>query len=371
MDPTHEIELTEPVSLCLSDGKTLNPRARGWSRQPLHRANMRGVWGRTKRWDYWAILSRDLVFGIVYADVDFIGLASVWWADLRSGRSGGSEVVSPFARAMNLPEVPGSHPLSYAGSKLSLRLVDSPSADAHSVDSPSVGPPSGNSPSGNPSGPKTVHITAEWTEPGRVPASLDLTVTHPIGHESLNVVIPWSTSRYNFTTKDQALPTVGTFTLGSESFDIGGEGDPAWGVLDVGRGRWPYSTRWNWGGGAGYATTGERIGIQFGAKWTEGTGFTENGVTVDGRLHNIGRELDWDYSWENPMAPWHVRDSQGAVDLRLVPRFDKHTSLSAVVLSTKVHQVFGTWSGNVRGEDGATYEIVDAPGFAEECRNRW
>lgn len=61
MDPTHEIELTEPVSLCLSDGKTLNPRARGWSRQPLHRANMRGVWGRTKRWDYWAILSRDLV----------------------------------------------------------------------------------------------------------------------------------------------------------------------------------------------------------------------------------------------------------------------------------------------------------------------
>lgn len=49
---THERELTEPVDLAAADGRSLNPAARGWSRRPLHRANLRGGWGRTKRWDY-------------------------------------------------------------------------------------------------------------------------------------------------------------------------------------------------------------------------------------------------------------------------------------------------------------------------------
>ncbi|GAA3097385.1 DUF2804 family protein [Nonomuraea salmonea] len=48
---THEREITAAVDLCLPDGR-LDPRAVGWTRRPLHRANLRG-WGRTKRWEYW------------------------------------------------------------------------------------------------------------------------------------------------------------------------------------------------------------------------------------------------------------------------------------------------------------------------------
>jgi len=44
---THEPELTAPVDLC--DGARLNPAARGWSRRPLHRANLSARWGRNKR----------------------------------------------------------------------------------------------------------------------------------------------------------------------------------------------------------------------------------------------------------------------------------------------------------------------------------
>ena len=61
-------------------------------------------------------------------------------------------------------------------------------------------------------------------------------------------------------------------------------------MLDVGRGRWPPEITWNWGGGAGRA--GDHVvGLQIGAKWTEGSGFTENGLIVDGRLTKLGREL--------------------------------------------------------------------------------
>ena len=56
---THELELTEPVDLCVG-GSSLNPSARGWSRRPLHRANLHGCFGVNKRWDYWAVLAGDL-----------------------------------------------------------------------------------------------------------------------------------------------------------------------------------------------------------------------------------------------------------------------------------------------------------------------
>jgi hypothetical protein len=89
---THERELTVPVDLCTVDGSRLNPQARGWSRRPLHRANLDGCFGVNKRWDYWAILAGDLVVSSVYSNVDRLGLADVWWVDLVSGETGGRGV---------------------------------------------------------------------------------------------------------------------------------------------------------------------------------------------------------------------------------------------------------------------------------------
>ena len=40
-----------------------------------------------------------------------------------------------------------------------------------------------------------------------------------------------------------------------------------------------------------------------------------DGVIVDGRLNKIGRELRWDYDWAEPLAPWHVVDPDGQLDI--------------------------------------------------------
>ena len=97
---TAEPEITSRVDLCLPDGRTLNPLALGWSRVPLHRANLRGGFGRTKRWDYWAVLAGDVVFSLVVADVDYLGIVGAWWADLATGESGGREVSVPLASVL-------------------------------------------------------------------------------------------------------------------------------------------------------------------------------------------------------------------------------------------------------------------------------
>jgi len=165
---------------------------------------------------------------------------------------------------------------------------------------------------------------------------------------------------------------VGELVVGERRWDIGGPNGPeSWGVLDVGRGRWPARINWNWGGGAG--RSGDHvIGLQVGAKWTEGTGFTENGLIVDGRLNKLGSELVWTYDWDAPMTPWHVVDPGGQLDAVLTPRFDKHSKVDASEdLGSETHQVFGTWSGRLVTDDGVVIEFDGLQGFAEEARQRW
>jgi hypothetical protein len=340
---THELELTEPVDLCTPDGDALNPAARGWSRRPLHRANLHGHAGENKRWDYWAVLAGDLVVSCVYSDVDYIGLADVYWADLVTGEHGGRAIVVPRAEGMHLPEVPGTEPLHVQRDGLDLALSDDE---------------------------RGTTIRAAWTEPDGRPGRLDVLVAQPPGHESLNVVIPWSDTRFNYTSKHQARPAHGTLAVGDRGWSIGGDANDAWGVLDVGRGRWPSEITWNWGGGAGHAG-GHVIGVQIGGKWTDGTGFTENGVIVDGRLTKLGRELRWAYDWDDPMQPWRVDDPGGQLHLVLAPRFDKHTKVAGHKRGSETHQVFGTWSGDLTTDDGTRIEFDGLQGFAEEARQQW
>jgi hypothetical protein len=340
---THEPELTAPVDLCTPDGDRLNPSARGWSRTPLHRANLDGRPGTNKRWDYWAVLAGDAVVSCVYSDIDVFGLVDVGWIDLVAGEQGGTAILTAPG-VVRLPDRPGTAPLTVAQDGLDLAIVDDD---------------------------RGTRLTATWTEADGRPGSLDVFVELPHGHESLNVVIPWSDELFNFTSKHHARPATGSLTVGDRSWAIGGPGGPeSWGVLDVGRGRWPSTIAWNWGGGAG--RSGDHVvGVQFGAKWTEGTGATENGFLVDGRLTKLGDELEWDYSWDEPMRPWCVRDPGGQLDLTLTPRYDRYSRVDAGEFGSETHQVFGTWAGRLVTDDGLEFELTGAQGFAEEARQRW
>lgn len=340
---TPENELTEPVDLCTPDGDKLNPRALGWSRQPLHRANLQGRFGVNKRWDYWAVLAGDLLVSSVYADVDHLGLADVWWAHVPTGSTGGGGVVVVGNAGFDLPERPGTEPLRIDRDGFVLDIVDDE---------------------------RGTLLAGTWTERDGRPGRLEVHIELPPGHESLNVVIPWSDEVFNYTSKHQARPATGELVVGDERYEIGGGGSDAWGVLDVGRGRWPAEIKWNWGGGAG--RLGDHVvGLQFGAKWTEGSGYTENGFIIDGRLTKLGNELDWQYDWDAPMEPWHIVDPGGQLDVTLHATYDKHTKLPGRDKGSETHQVFGTFSGRIRTDDGVELELDGIQGFAEEARQEW
>src|SRR5690606_36054818 len=70
---------------------------------------------------------------------------------------------------------------------------------------------------------------------------IDLQVLIPEDHDSMGVVVPWSSRRFQYTKKDNCLRVRGTFTVDGVAHTITPD-DPTYAVHDRGRGKWPYFT---------------------------------------------------------------------------------------------------------------------------------
>ncbi len=328
-----EPELTAPVDLCTPDGR-LNGAAVGWSRMPAHRCVLPGSWGRRKRWDYWCIATPTHVLSVTYADVDYLGLADVWFLDIESGRVASRSAMAPLAKGFAMPDTVGGASMSIEQRGLRLALTEEAAG---------------------------TRLTAAFDD-----FECDVLLARPEGHESLSVVIPWSDRRFQCTTKDNTRPVTGSVRWAGEEWTFAG----AHGCLDFGRGKWPYRTLWNWGSASG-VQGGRTVGLQLGGKWTVGTGMTENALCVDGRLSKLSEELVWDYDGDDWMRPWRMSTPSARVDLTFTPVYDKRSHLQLGVASSEVHQCFGAYSGTVVADGGDSITIDNLFGWAEEARWRW
>jgi hypothetical protein len=192
--------------------------------------------------------------------------------------------------------------------------------------------------------------------------ALDLRVGD--GGESLGVVAPWSRRRFQYTVKDLGRPVEGTITLGGVPYAVSAQDSFA--VLDHGRGKWPYSMTWNWAAGS---RPGGDLGIQLGGRWTDGTGQTENGLFVDGRLHKIHEEVTWTYDRQDWTAPWLIEGERLRVEF--APFHERVASTNLLVLAGETHQCFGRFCGWALDDDGSQVDLSGLVGWAEEARNRW
>ncbi|MFQ6143111.1 DUF2804 domain-containing protein [Streptomyces seoulensis] len=348
---THEREITEPVDLCRSDG-ALDPAAVGWSRTPAHRANLRG-WGRTKRWEYWCVTTPTHLVALTVSDLDFLALNSVYFLEYGSGgREFEVGSIVPFGRGVRLPE-------TVAGATGGADVVVGPARPTGGRVRVEIRHEDGGT-----------RLRARCLTPGRLPVEADLLVARPEGHESLSVVVPWSRRRFQYTSKHTALPAAGQVRIGDEVLKFGDD-EESWAVLDHGRGRWPRTVDWNWGAASG-RTDGHTVGLQFGGRWTAGTGSTENALCVDGRLSKIGEELDWRWSRTDPLAPWTLRTpASDQVDLTFTPFHNRSTRTEAGLLANRTDQCFGHYDGRVRTADGAEIAVRRLLGWAEDVHMRW
>lgn len=337
----HEPELTQPVQLCDSRGN-LNPDAIGWSRHPLHDCNLRGHWLRKKRWNYWAITSPTHFFSVTLSNIDYMGLPFVYLLDYETKTFFEKTLLVPFSAGLYLPpEADGD--IVFKGKAMPISMVKTEGGTRLSVECPDFG--------------------------GK-PLYADFFVHRPAGHETLNVVIPWSEKRFQFTSKQNTLPTEGTLRWGDDlvQFDLAN----TFACLDLGRGIWPYQSFWNWSSFSTRLPDGRTVGSNLGAGWTDGTGMNENGLCVDGRLTKISEDVKFDYDRENFLAPWHLHTTvTDRVDLVFTPFYERHAKTDALLVRSEVHQMIGHFKGTLKPDEGGPIYIEDAVGWAEDHHACW
>ncbi|MGF2949404.1 DUF2804 domain-containing protein [Microbacterium alcoholitolerans] len=335
---SEERELTTPVSLTLPNG-TLNPDAVGWARTPL--VDTSGIardgvrfFGRNKRWEYWAVTTPTHVIGMTVSSIDYAAVNSIWVLDRASERTWHAEPTLIPARGVTLPPRAEAGPSRARAKDFRIDIDELPEGTRLRASIPGV--------------------------------EIDVIAALPEGHERLAVVVPWSSTRFQYTVKDVARPASGIIVLDGETHTLpAGE---SWATLDHGRGRWPYDIRWNWGAGSG-VWDGRTVGIQVGGKWADGTGSTENAFLVDGRLHKISAELDWQYDLADWRRPWRV--TGGGLDATFAPVYNKISRTNLGVVSSSTDQCFGDWSGTFRTAEGDDIAFEGIFGWAEDVHNRW
>jgi hypothetical protein len=336
-----ELPTGSPVNLSLADGR-FNPDSRGWSRHPIQVSNLgKHHWPRKKRWNYWCVVTPDFLFSVTLSNIDYMGLAFAYFLDFKTLEFIEQTVMSPFGKGCNLPDTVAGQ-ISFDHPEMQLYFDD-----------------------------RGDHVDLRIHSPNFKGRDLNarLHLERPNGLESLNVVIPWSETRYHFTSKQNCLPTSGELKLGDRTLTFNPQTD--FGCLDLGRGIWKYRSYWNW---SSFSTQvgGVSLGVNLGAGWTEAGGVTENSLLINGRVEKLSEDVHFDYDPQHFMMPWRLKTTfSDQVDLTFTPFYERVAKTDLVVLRSEAHQMIGKFSGTVRSVDGRSFAITDVVGWAEEHNARW
>lgn len=330
-------EITAPVDLCRPDG-TLNPAANGWARRAIFHCNLSGRFLRKKRWDYWCITNDRWLFSATISNVDYALAGFVYALDFESKDFGETIEIIPFGKNTMPDTVAASQSFRRSGMQIEIENSE-----------------------------ESVRLRVKAAKVGAAALEADILVTRPAELESLNVVVPWNERTFQFTSKQHCMPAKGRVTWGSRNFEFSDADSFA--CLDYGRGIWPFSTSWNW---AAFScrSGNDVLGVNMGARWTDGTGANENGIILNGILYKIASDVRFEYEAGDLMKQWRMTCDSGEIDLVFTPFFRRVADTNLLVVRTNVSQMIGRFTGTIRA-GGKTLQVSGAPGWAEEHFARW
>ncbi|REJ07669.1 DUF2804 domain-containing protein [Microbacterium bovistercoris] len=332
-------EIVAPVALLTAQGLQ-NPDAIGWTRTPLIDTDAVGRsprgWGRTKRWEYWAVTTPTHIVAMTIGALDYANVRQVWLLDRATKEEIDVFEIGALSRGVQLPGTIGRGSATSNGRRVSLEFADDADGTLLVARSPRV--------------------------------QVDIVATLPPEHEAMGTAAPFTPFLAEFTVKDVDRPAHGTITVDGVVHEV--PAGASWAVLDHLRGRLPYRTHWNWGAGAGM-TEGRRIGLQLGGGGPLAVrhGVSQNAFTLDGRVHKVAGALEWDFDPEDWSAPWRVTGDR--MELTFTSFHVRAARTQLVLVGSLTHQCFGHYDGRVRTDGGEWIPVTRILGWAEDVHNRW
>lgn len=341
-----EKEISKETNLCTPEGK-LNPEVSGYSRFPLQFCNLTGNTFRKKRWNYWCFTNDDYLFSVTLADLDYAGTGFIYLFDLKTLQFIEKTELIPLGKGCILGEKVNDR-VFFQNEKMKISIEYVNFESSYEINFSIFC--------------KSFHSNKDLRA--------ELKAIQPISHESLNVVIPWSDKHFQFTSKQHAITSSGKIQIGEKEIELSPNDTSA--TLDFGRGVWRYSSTWNWASASGKINK-NKIGLNFGAKWTDNTGYTENGIFYNGKLYKLSEQILFSYDKSDYKKPWtHKTVDSDRVNLTFHPIYERVAETNFILIASKVNQVFGYFNGYIRLEiNSEKIDITNLFGWSEDHYAKW
>ncbi len=208
-------------------------------------------------------------------------------------------------------------------------------------------------------------LTVTGTDRNREAVDISIVLENDRKNDKMVICTPFRNPRqFYLNYKENYYSGTGHVRFGDMDVDFTG----CTGLLDWGRGIWPYSHEWFWGN-----LTAHVDGVPFG--FNIGWGFgdlsraTENMFFYNRKAYKLG-VLQVERDENDYMKPWKLSDPEGLLEMTFTPVFNNYTENKYVVIDTHCNQVYGTFSGRVKTNDGEI-KFQDLPAFIEHAVNRW
>ncbi|WP_373897425.1 DUF2804 domain-containing protein [Haloimpatiens sp. FM7315] len=335
-----KLSINKDFNLC-NEKSDLDINSVGWSRIPKHNCNIKNHWLRKKKFNYWNIYKEDFLFNITITNFDYIGLISIYILDIKRKTQIEKTIKVPFGIGCNLPnKVYDNIVVLRKDIKLTVENINNQSK---------------------------INLYCENFNNSTLKANF--AIDNNPKHETLNVVIPWSIKRFHFTSKQNCLPVSGKLIINNKIIDFKKGFSLA--SLDFGRGIFPYNTFWNW---CSFSSKykNQYIGINLGSGWTDGTGLTENAITINDKIIKIKEDVEFIYDKNNLMKKWHIKTiNSNKIDLIFCPFIKKSLINNFIVIKSNFCQLYGYFSGKIINECKDEIDINHIFGTVEEHTAKW
>lgn len=195
---------------------------------------------------------------------------------------------------------------------------------------------------------------------------VDAVIDESANYDPLAVCARAGYTGWVFTQKATALVCNGIVEWGNEKFDLEKIGSLA--SVDWSAGYMRRETAWNWGSLSCKLADGRRLGFNLAAGVNE-TGFTENGLWLEGKLYKVDM-VDFQFNRYHAEHAWTLRSNDGIINLHFEPAGQRKEKMNLILAASNFTQHFGRFFGDIT-LNGEVIHLDGVWGFTEDHYAKW
>jgi hypothetical protein len=339
----NQVELTEPSNLFNEDGTLIQ---KGWARKPLLKYNKENIgkgWSRIKEWDHYSVLNENFGFQLTIGDIGYLTQMSYVWLDFKKKERFGHSIMKFFTKSKILPL-----------SSTEDTIVEFPTEKFNAILEKS--------------GKNRILTIKDDAFLGEgINGSITLTVNPDWDNTVVVTGYKEDPKRFYYNHKINMMPAEGEISLGDKSYSF--QPDTSFGLMDWGRGIWPYKTHWLWGSACGMVD-GVPVAFNIGYGFGDLSTHTENIIFYNGKAHKID-EVTFHHENRDPTKPWRFTSNDNRFTMTLEPLIPHTENINFGIIYLNSSLMHGFFSGQLILDNGEKLEIKNMLGHAEDIYWRW